>query len=338
MIEEQSSTYRVQTLTGRYTFRIEEFHALASIETTKFLESPTFSLCDNTWAVRIYPTGAKDSHNGCLCCRLMSKSTDEVRATFTITMITSNKKTISKSTESEKVFSSASVSWGFPNFAEVVKESGTVTFITTIHRHIILNQVCTSNSIVAQMTVVRMMEDLFNDAESSDIEVTIPPESKLKLHRCVLMYRSNVFRAMLQSPMYEATSGKIVVEDIPANVFRTMVWYLYTCKFPSADEMQDQAIDLLFASKKYQIDLLYHACEVYLCNNVNKDNVVPLLTAADMLDSSLLKRRAIQYIVVHFSQISETDTYQEMNENIRRDVEHIVAYTRYDDNVTIKLQ
>ena len=65
--------------------------------------------------------------------------------------------------------------------------------------------------------------------DDSTADFTIRCKTKVfRVHRNILCARSEVFRASIFTPMVEAATGEIFVEDLGENTLATLIRYLYT--------------------------------------------------------------------------------------------------------------
>ena len=90
-------------------------------------------------------------------------------------------------------------------------------------------------------------------------------------HRCVLAARSPVFSAELFGTMKESntnTAGVIHVDDREAQVFKALLYFVYTDSLPKTKntEEEDEEEDvmsqhLLVAADRYNLDRLELLCE-----------------------------------------------------------------------------
>ncbi len=317
---ELSTIVRVQSLKGRYTFRVEHYEGL-STQIGVPIESPEFVLCGNTWSLNIYPGGENKSHAGYIACYLQNRSMSSVRASYTFTIVGPDNIRVMWGPSVVRLFGSRPDGWGLKKFIPSLKTRGTVTFIVDIVVYI------QEWTIISEPSLARMMAGLFNDETSSDVKVMVKqsPET-LHLHRCILMHRSEVFRRMLRSNMHEATTGTILIADMTPAALRAMMWFFYTDQLPSEAVLQDTAIDLLYASKNYLVPTLQHHCESYLsAQPMSLDMAIPMLVTAELTESAKLKNHVLKYIAAHFRQLVKTREYQALDDSLKEDVETIVS-------------
>ena len=140
--------------------------------------------------------------------------------------------------------------------------------------------------------------------DSSDVATTLHPPSVtvLRAHGSVLCRLSPVFKAMLEGPMSESHSGVIEISDVPHDVMREVLRYMYLNKRPrDLDVLLDTLGEgLLYAAIKYELSGLVNICTEYFIHHISDANVLSLYRLATMrMGLDTLKRATTQYISNH---------------------------------------
>ncbi|KAL5016532.1 hypothetical protein ScPMuIL_006121 [Solemya velum] len=118
-------------------------------------------------------------------------------------------------------------------------------------------------------------------------------KDEVRAHKFILISRSPVFSAMFCGAMAE-TEESISVPDIHADIFRTMLRYMYYDK----ENIDDGNVsEVLYCAKKYCIAGLSEACREYLSKNINTTNACLFLQIADKLDEQDLCQECLTYIL-----------------------------------------
>lgn len=84
---------------------------------------------------------------------------------------------------------------------------------------------------------------------------------------------------MFKSDVEEKPTGKIVVTEIDASVFRAILRYIYTGRAEVND--MNSYIDLIYGAEKYDLPELKHHCFDLLCNGVTVATIGDLAVAAE---------------------------------------------------------
>jgi speckle-type POZ protein len=140
------------------------------------------------------------------------------------------------------------------------------------------------------------------DDETLNPDVTFKfadSDETIRTHKCVLMIRSAVFRAMFSSEMIESTTKEVLIEDIDPSVMRELVRYLCTSEISERRQYPCTWENLLVAFMKYDIRAAVLECELKLLTHLQRDNLKSMLTFADSCNAWSLKRRCIKFAVEH---------------------------------------
>ncbi|CAL4916797.1 unnamed protein product [Urochloa decumbens] len=123
-------------------------------------------------------------------------------------------------------------------------------------------------------------------------------------HRCVLAARSPVFKAELFGTMKESvTTGIVCIDDIEAQVFKALLYFIYTDSLPKAkkeegEEEEDDVMSqhLLVAADKYNLERLKLICEDKLCKYIDVGTVATILALAEQHHCTRLKKACFDFL------------------------------------------
>jgi speckle-type POZ protein len=139
-------------------------------------------------------------------------------------------------------------------------------------------------------------------------------------HRCVLAARSPVFDALLFGPMKEGTSteNRIRIDDMAAQVFRTLLHFIYTDSLPETIEQDNggatMAQHLLEAADRYDLQRLKLICEDRLCQQIDVSTVATTLALAEQHHCQALKEACFEFLKSPktLDEVSATDGFQHL--------------------------
>ena len=187
---------------------------------------------------------------------------------------------------------------------------GTLTAHCNIHYMVpgshVADQLRKSIPVVPPPEVGSCVEHLLKEGRFSDVVVAAGGQ-EFPAHRVVLAQRSDVFGAMFDADMKEKLSGRVVIEDLSADVVDNLVTFIYT---DSAPDIWELAAELLMAAEKYNIARLKAVCELHLALSLNLDNVVDLLVLADLHDAGQLRRSTLDFIVRRAADMMEKPCWE----------------------------
>jgi len=134
--------------------------------------------------------------------------------------------------------------------------------------------------------------DLYLSSELSDIVFTCD-EEEIPAHRFLLACKSPVFRQMFKHEMKETKEGKIVIEDMSAEVLKEVIRFLYCGK---VENMANLSPELYAAADKYQLEILKSKCELHLVQNISITNALDMFVLGDTYGGKVLKEKAEELI------------------------------------------
>jgi len=173
---------------------------------------------------------------------------------------------------------------------------------------------------VPPSTLVNDMLTFVNHEALSDITFIVEGR-ELFAHRIMLL-RSPYFRAMLTGCMMESNLSTIHIEEIPYDIFLSVMQYLYT---DSVDVHLESAMDLFAAADIYDIPRLQAMCEKKMLESIEVGNAASIFLAADIHSAQSLRSKALNYILKHFEVVSKSVAFEEM---ARSNVELVVEILR----------
>lgn len=164
----------------------------------------------------------------------------------------------------------------------------------------------------------RHLGDLMLREEGADVTFEVGGAT-FAAHRCVLAARSPVFRAELFGPMKEsAATGTIRVDDMEAQVFSSLLTFVYTDSLPeTGDNEQDEgamAQHLLAAADRYGLERLKLICDDRLREHIRASSVATLLALAEQYRCRGLKEACIEFLSsgTNLEAFTETDGFEQL--------------------------
>ncbi|XP_048526945.1 BTB/POZ and MATH domain-containing protein 2-like [Triticum urartu] len=136
--------------------------------------------------------------------------------------------------------------------------------------------------------------DLLKNQDAADLTFQVGAQ-RFSAHRCVLAARSSVFKAELLGAMEESSSGHIEICDMEADVFKSLLHFIYTDSVPPMLDVV-MAGHLLVAADRYNIGRLRQICEEKLCNNIAANMVATSLALAEQHVFHDLKEACFQFL------------------------------------------
>jgi hypothetical protein len=131
-----------------------------------------------------------------------------------------------------------------------------------------------------------------NDEMLSDCVFNVDGK-KIYASKAILATRSDYFRKLFLCGMKESFSKEIVVTDMEYDIFYKVMQFLYTNTLNLASH--DEAVKLLIAADRYQLDYLKLRCAEYLREIIDTDNFDTLLELAFLFNAHTLQVQTVGY-------------------------------------------
>jgi speckle-type POZ protein len=120
--------------------------------------------------------------------------------------------------------------------------------------------------------------------------------SSIPAHKLILAARSPVLRAMITSGMKESCADEMEITGYAVEAVRAFVRFLY-CDSCTEAALEEHGWELLGMADQYDVPALREVCESYIVANMSTDTALVTLQRADLLNSTGLKKRAMEFIV-----------------------------------------
>ncbi|XP_046983653.1 poly [ADP-ribose] polymerase tankyrase-1-like [Schistocerca americana] len=162
---------------------------------------------------------------------------------------------------------------------------------------------------------------LLDDGEGATVTLAAG-ETRLVVHRAVLVAGSPVFAAMFGHDTAESRGGLVDVADVDGPVLRELLTYLYTLRAP---QLASLAPRLLVAADKYGVASLKAQCEQQLAAGLTVDNAAATAVLAVRHCCPGLRQTAVSYIKGHTHRVMATQGWADA---VRTQPEDVVELSR----------
>ena len=119
-------------------------------------------------------------------------------------------------------------------------------------------------------------KELLDKALYSDIELVVNGEP-IKAHKCVLMARSEKFKALVESNMRESLLNRVEVDNTELKSYRLLLQWIYEGECDLPDSVLD-LISLLNLSDEYLLSDLAKVCEDHAVEHMDGHSALEVLT------------------------------------------------------------
>lgn len=156
-------------------------------------------------------------------------------------------------------------------------------------------------------TIIADIRKYVNNDLLSDIQFII--EGQAVFAHKILCLRCPYFHNMLTGEYMESRASAITIPDVKYNTFVLLMEYLYT------DDVAisiDTAMELFQVADRFGIDRLKTLCEQEMLRAIDIDTAAHILFTADEHHAENLRERCMNFILLHFDEVSRTGGFEEM--------------------------
>uniref|UniRef100_A0A672PTX7 Ankyrin repeat and BTB domain containing 3 n=1 Tax=Sinocyclocheilus grahami TaxID=75366 RepID=A0A672PTX7_SINGR len=156
----------------------------------------------------------------------------------------------------------------------------------------------------------RLDPHFLNNKEMAD--VTFLVEGKpFYAHKVLLFTASNRFKLLLANrPAAENTC--IEISHVKYNVFQLVMQYLYCGGTDSLQIRNTEVMDLLSASKFFQLEALQRHCEIICAKNINTETCVEIYNHAKFLEAPELSTYIEGYFLKNMAVLIELEPFKQL--------------------------
>ncbi|KAM3271764.1 hypothetical protein ACQJBY_042144 [Aegilops geniculata] len=302
-----------------------------------------FMVGDHNWVVDYCPNGNSKADRytpGCVSIYLVlgSAGAKDVKAKFTFSLLDKGGQPVySKFLPEGHIFPSKGSDWGFTSFIEqkylegsghLTDDSFRIRCDVTVLKKIRSEEICPNQFVVVPPSNLHLqLGDLLKNKEEADVAFRVGGEIFLA-HRSVLAARSPVFKAELFGTMRERAGDPIEIHDIEADVFKSLLHFIYTDSLPeTTQEDVVTASHLLVAADMYDIERLKLICEDKLCNHIDPNMVATSLALAEQHNCHGLKEACFGFLASpsNLEAMIGSDGYQHLKSSCPSTLKELIA-------------
>ncbi|KAI4988353.1 hypothetical protein ZWY2020_029983 [Hordeum vulgare] len=302
-------------------------------------KSVPFMVGGHNWAVRYYPNGYNSP--GYISVYLVLDSSDDkdVKAKFSFSLLDKGGEPVPPyiKTIAEHIFPSQGEDWGFPEFIKQEDLERSVHLrgdsfrircdVTVVKK--IRSELTHANMfvVVPPSNLHQQLLSLLESKDGADVAFQVGGEM-LSAHRSVLAARSTVFKAELFGAMTGKAGDLIEIDDMEADVFKSLLHFIYTDSLPGkTHEDVVTASHLLVAADRYDIERLKLICEEKLCNHIDTEMVATSLALAEQHNCHGLKEACFEFLASpsNLEAMIASDGYQHLKSSCPSALKELIA-------------
>ncbi|KAG5670395.1 hypothetical protein PVAND_000663 [Polypedilum vanderplanki] len=135
-------------------------------------------------------------------------------------------------------------------------------------------------------------------------------DSTLACHKIILAMASPVFEAMFFGSFDDQAKNAIVITDVQAEAFKSLLEYIYTDKININNV--DKAFELCYAAKKYMLPFVVDQCTQYLWSDLSAKNACRAYEFARLFEEPSLQEKCLQIICTKTTDVIQDSSFEEV--------------------------
>lgn len=325
------------------------------LKTGEFATSIPFVVGDHVWVVKYYPNG--NGVPGYISVYLVLESADakDVKAKFTFSLLDKGGEPVPSYTKTitEHIFPSKGSDWGFTSFILQKDLKGSVHLRGDSFRIrcdvTVVKKIRSKETHANQFVVVppsnlhQQLRSLLESKDGADVAFRVGGEI-FSAHRSMLAARSPVVKAELFGAMRAEAADPIEIDDIEADVFKSLLHFIYTDSLPESTN-EDATLDdvvtashLLVAADRYDIERLKLICEEKLCNHIDTKMVASSLALDEQHSCDGPKEACFEFLASpsNLEAMIASDGYQHLKSSCPSALKELIARFLPDELIAAK--
>lgn len=306
-----ASAIVAQTARGYHILKVHGYSLTKNLPTGEYFSSSHFTVGGYRWCLIYYPSGSDSGTADYVGIYLALDQTvaKPVKAQYNFRFAEEMQE---DPVEFDEVDSfSSRTRWGYSKFIKKaeLEESGHLRDDSFSVRCdvFVINEFRAEDTPLAFVEVPpsnmhQHLADLLQTGRGADVSFHVGGTT-FAVHRWMLAARSPVFNAELFGMMKESdTGGTVHIHDMEPQVFKALLYFIYTDLFPEMPQGDDEekedamAQHLLVAADRYGMERLKLICEEKLCKYIDVSSVATILALAEQHHCHGLKKACFDFL------------------------------------------
>ena len=138
-----------------------------------------------------------------------------------------------------------------------------------------------------------VLENVFKKMQRTDFLFVCDNGEEIPCHKLILSAASPVLEAMVENEYKEALDGKANIK-LSSDVGRAFIQFVYTGTVEK-DMLEEHASEFLAAGEFYNMKELKDLAEVELLNQLNKENMVDMISIGEIYRATAIFEAALNF-------------------------------------------
>ena len=163
--------------------------------------------------------------------------------------------------------------------------------------------------LIRQAKLLQYANTKRNDGNFNDVTIQAGAES-ISANRMVLACYSKFFESMFLSQLKQRYQHSVEINEFDGKAVNSIIEYIYTCKI---DINEDNVMALLRAADFLQVDDVKQMCFDYLESVLTIDNCLDVIKAFLLCNNSSPLQQTYQFISENFDEIAQRDSFTDIS-------------------------
>ncbi|KAL6843294.1 hypothetical protein ACP4OV_027007 [Aristida adscensionis] len=293
-------------------FKVDDYNNRKNLGYATFIRSPIFTVGGYEWTIQYYPDGLTEETEGHASVALELMSENDALAVLGLTFAGAADRTPWAEWPTMAVLNRGNqflFRWPEVN-GQVFEQMALVQndcleiqcYINVLRPNQLLKDGSLTEVEVPASDMAQDLGKLLEDQETADVRFKVEQEI-FSAHKVILAARSPVFNKQLCGEMREKDTDCIVVHDMQAVVFRSLLHFIYTDSLidmsdVDVHEQKELTRHLLVAADRYCMPRLKNICESILCKCLDAEGLLVTVALAEQHQCRKLLTACVELLVI----------------------------------------
>lgn len=171
----------------------------------------------------------------------------------------------------------------------------------------------------------RFFSEFFDQKLFTDFIIKCSDGVEVPVHRLMLSKVSPYFMKLCTVEMQEKDENLVEFSDIDSSTMNEMLNFIFKSEF--AVESATQAMDLIYAADKFQINDLKSECSMKCVKLIKMSNVLKVFFFAELYKIEVISMISVNMIIENFEELEKTQEWKDLtNEQITKVTKAIIKF------------
>ncbi len=157
--------------------------------------------------------------------------------------------------------------------------------------------------------LLQSIYECYQEGKFCDVTLIVGSEAQIKAHKVVLSSCSEYFKGLLDLRWNKSEQDAIVIQDFDVETLKSVLKFAYTGEL---EVNRGNVLKLLTAGDFLQMDFIKESCGIFLQPTVNLENCLLLLATANKFNAVMLVNVVVEYIANNYYSVSQSENFLQL--------------------------